>query len=64
MFADPDIQIPQEKYGVVDRYEWAITDQSETGRLHTQWHELKNPSIIPNKYKVRFFHVYIVHIKQ
>lgn len=53
MFADPDIQIPEEKYGVVDKYEWAITDQSEIGRLHTRWHRLDDYDVIPHKYQVR-----------
>ena len=52
MFADPDIQIPKEKYGVVDQYEWAITDQSDIGRLHTNWEEVKNYKITPHTYKV------------
>lgn len=53
MFADPDIKIPEEKYGVVDKYEWAITDQSEIGRLHTRWHRLDDYDVIPHKYQVR-----------
>ena len=52
LFADPDIQIPKEKYGVVDQYEWAITDQSEIGRLHTNWEEVKNYKITAHTYKV------------
>lgn len=52
LFADPDIQIPEEKYRVVDKYEWAITDQSKIGRLHTRWHKIDDYKIIPNKYKV------------
>ena len=52
MFADPDIQIQKEKYGVVDKYEWAITDQSDIGRLHTNWEEVKNYKITPHTYKV------------
>lgn len=52
MFADPDVQIPKDKYGVITRYEWAITDQSEIGRLHTHWHEVKDFQVIPHKYKV------------
>ncbi|XP_061176007.1 uncharacterized protein LOC133184958 [Saccostrea echinata] len=54
MFEDPDIQIPTEKYGVINRYEWAITDQSDIGRLHTPWHELKNFEVIPEQYKMEF----------
>ncbi|XP_056015772.1 uncharacterized protein LOC125675332 [Ostrea edulis] len=54
MLADPDIQIPKDKYGVINRYEWAITDQSEIGRLHTLWHELKDFQVIPHKYKMEF----------
>jgi hypothetical protein len=60
MFADPDIQIPKDKYGVVNRYEWAITDQSDIGRLHTRWHELRNFYVIPHKYKVNL-HKYCIH---
>ncbi|XP_052707847.1 uncharacterized protein LOC128183063 isoform X2 [Crassostrea angulata] len=54
MFADPDLQIPEEKYGVVDKYEWAITDQSEIGRLHTRWHRLDDYDVIPHKYQMEF----------
>nr|XP_034332757.1 uncharacterized protein LOC105327902 isoform X2 [Crassostrea gigas] len=54
MFADPDIHIPEEKYGVVDKYEWTITDQSEIGRLHTRWNRLDDYDVIPNKYKLEF----------
>ena len=53
MFADPDIHNPKEKYRVVDQYEWSITDQSEIGRLHIEWHDLTNHSVVPNQYKVR-----------
>ena len=52
MFADPDIHIPKEKYAIIDRYEWAITDQSQIGRLHTNWEEVKNYKITAHTYKV------------
>lgn len=69
LFADPDIQIPEEKYRVVDKYEWAITDQSKIGRLHTMWHKIDDYKIIPNKYKVglsvllnsKNYEIYISH---
>ncbi|XP_061176006.1 uncharacterized protein LOC133184957 [Saccostrea echinata] len=54
MFRDPDIQILTEKYDVINRYEWAITDQSDVGRLHTTWHELTDFEVIPGKYKIEF----------
>ncbi|XP_078321865.1 uncharacterized protein LOC111103999 isoform X3 [Crassostrea virginica] len=52
MFADPDIHIPKEKYAIIDRYEWAITDQSQIGRLHTNWQEVKNYKITAHTYKI------------
>lgn len=69
LFADPDIQIPEEKYRVVDKYEWAITDQSKIGRLHTRWHKIDDYKIIPNNYKVglsvllnsKNYEIYISH---
>ncbi|XP_061177042.1 uncharacterized protein LOC133185758 [Saccostrea echinata] len=54
MFRDPDIQILTEKYGVINRYEWAITDQSDVGRLHNMWKELTDFEVIPGKYKIEF----------
>ncbi|KAK3100189.1 hypothetical protein FSP39_015958 [Pinctada imbricata] len=39
-FYDPDFVHPVDKYDVIDRYEWAITDQSTTGRTHTIWTEV------------------------
>ncbi|XP_062576068.1 uncharacterized protein LOC134237945 [Saccostrea cucullata] len=54
MFRDPDIEILTEKYSVIKRYEWAITDQSDTGRLHTIWQELTEFEVIPGKYKIKF----------
>ena len=52
MFADPDIQNPKKKYEIIDRYEWAITDQSQIGRLHTKWQEVKNNNTTAHTYKV------------
>ncbi|XP_062606252.1 uncharacterized protein LOC134268062, partial [Saccostrea cucullata] len=54
MFADPDIQIPKEKYGVINRYEWAITDQSDIGRLHTPLHDLKNYTVKTGQFHMEF----------
>lgn len=48
-FYDPDMQDATEKYGVVDKYEWAITDQSDIGRTHTIWNQVLNPQISQNK---------------
>nr|XP_034301655.1 uncharacterized protein LOC105322112 [Crassostrea gigas] len=48
-FYDPDIQDSTEKYSVVDKYEWAITDQSDVGRTHTIWNKVLNPQISQNK---------------
>lgn len=48
-FYDPDMQDATEKYSVVDKYEWAITDQSDIGRTHTIWNQVLNPKISQNK---------------
>lgn len=48
-FYDPDMQDATEKYSVVDKYEWAITDQSNIGRTHTIWNQVLNPQISQNK---------------
>lgn len=48
-FYDPDMQDATEKYSVVDKYEWAITDQSDIGRTHTIWNQVLNPQISQNK---------------
>lgn len=48
-FYDPDMQDATEKYSVVDKYEWAITDQSDVGRTHTIWNQVLNPQISQNK---------------
>lgn len=47
LFFDPDVPDFNVKYSVVDKYEWAITDQSKIGRTYTKWQELTNytPSI-------------------
>lgn len=42
LFFDPDVPDFNVKYSVVDKYEWAITDQSKIGRTHTKWQELTN----------------------
>lgn len=55
-FYDPDIQDSTEKYSVVDKYEWAITDQSDVGRTHTIWNQVLNPQISQNK--VRTYTLY------
>lgn len=55
-FSDPDIQDSMEKYSVVDKYEWAITDQSDVGRTHTIWNKVLNPQISQNK--VRTYTLY------
>jgi hypothetical protein len=39
-FYDPDTQDEADKYDVIDKYEWAITDNSHTGRTHTIWTEV------------------------
>ncbi|KAK3101903.1 hypothetical protein FSP39_007221, partial [Pinctada imbricata] len=36
-FYDPDVAEPSSKYTVIEKYEWAITDQSTDGRTHTKW---------------------------
>ncbi|XP_062569401.1 uncharacterized protein LOC134231455, partial [Saccostrea cucullata] len=48
-FYDPDIQDATDKYSVIDKYEWAITDQSDVGRTHTIWNEVKNVQKTQNK---------------
>ncbi|XP_061181031.1 uncharacterized protein LOC133189645 [Saccostrea echinata] len=39
-FYDPDVQDQVDKYDVIDKYEWAITDNSHVGRTHTVWSEV------------------------
>ena len=39
-FYDPDIVDAIDKYAVIDKYEWAITDNSHIGRTHTKWNEV------------------------
>ncbi|KAJ8299760.1 hypothetical protein KUTeg_023820 [Tegillarca granosa] len=39
-FYDPDIIDEKEKFDVVDTYEWALTDDSHSGRIHTKWQHL------------------------
>ena len=39
-FFDPDIVDAVDKYVVIDKYEWAITDNSHIGRTHTKWNEV------------------------
>ncbi|XP_078334035.1 uncharacterized protein LOC111124258 [Crassostrea virginica] len=41
-FYDPDIVDAIDKYAVIDKYEWAITDNSHIGRTHTKWNEIYN----------------------
>ena len=36
-FYDPDIPDTDEKYAAVDKYEYAITDNSLMGHLYTNW---------------------------
>ena len=52
-FFDPDVSDFNVKYGVVDTYEWAITDQSEIGRTHTKWLELTNYTLSVSKTEVK-----------
>lgn len=39
-FYDPDIVDEADKYAVIDKYEWAITDNAHIGRTHTIWTEV------------------------
>ena len=39
-FFDQDIVDAVDKYAVIDKYEWAITDNSHIGRTHTRWNEV------------------------
>lgn len=39
-FFDPDVVDAVDKYAVIDKYEWAITDNSHIGRTHTKWNEV------------------------
>ncbi|XP_061193435.1 uncharacterized protein LOC133201664 [Saccostrea echinata] len=52
-FSDPDILSPTKKYVVIDKYEWAILDNSRIGSLHTKWTQLKNFNT-QNKEKISF----------
>lgn len=57
-FFDPDVPDHNIKYSVVDKYEWAITDQSKIGRTHTKWNELDNYTVSLSNTEVycNFFH--------
>lgn len=61
-FYDPDIQDSTEKYSVVDKYEWAITDQSDVGRTHTIWNQVLNPQISQNKVRTYTYTLLAVYI--
>lgn len=52
LFFDPDVPDFNLKYNVVDKYEWAITDQSKIGRTHTKWWELTNYTLSLSKTEV------------
>ncbi|XP_055997828.1 uncharacterized protein LOC125647098 [Ostrea edulis] len=39
-FYDPDTEDEVDKYNVIDKYEWAITDNSHMGRTQTIWTEV------------------------
>jgi hypothetical protein len=36
-FYDPDVISPGDKYSAVDKYEYAISDNSTNGNVHTRW---------------------------
>lgn len=36
-FYDPDVLLPGDKYNVVDKYEYAVADNSTNGNVHTRW---------------------------
>jgi hypothetical protein len=48
-FYDPDVLDLTERYRVIDKYEWGITDQSDVGRTHTIWNAVKNAQKNQNK---------------
>lgn len=52
LFFDPDVPDFNLKYNVVDKYEWAINDQSKIGRTHTIWRELTNYTLSVSKTEV------------
>lgn len=52
LFFDPDVPDFNLKYNVVDKYEWAITDQSKIGRTHTKWWKLTNYTLSLSKTEV------------
>ena len=40
LFYDPDIENSTEKYDAVDKYEYAITDDSIEGKMYMTWTSL------------------------
>ncbi|XP_061189002.1 uncharacterized protein LOC133197151 [Saccostrea echinata] len=50
-FYDPDIISPLDKYSVVSKYEYAITDNSTNGNVHTRWTTITTP---PSGQKLSF----------
>lgn len=60
LFFDPDVPDFNVKYSVVDKYEWAITDQSQIGRTHTNWQELTNYALSISKTEVSINSVYVI----
>lgn len=60
LFLDPDVPDFNVKYSVVDKYEWAITDQSKIGRTHTKWQELTNYTLSISKTEVSIISVNVI----
>ncbi|XP_060084880.1 uncharacterized protein LOC132564227 [Ylistrum balloti] len=48
-FYDPDIADVTAKYDAIEKYEWAITDNSVSGKIFTQWTDLSTFSVTASK---------------
>lgn len=50
-FYDPDVALPGDKYAAVDKYEYAIADNSTNGNVHTRWETITST---PSGQKISF----------
>jgi len=47
-FFDPDITSMSEKYEAIEKYEWTVTDNSNSGKIFTKWTTLDDAQITIN----------------
>lgn len=63
-FYDPDIPDTTEKYDAVDKYEYAITDNSWMGNIYTNWTAVTVPAgdIVSQISPLHYFKRKLVHV--